>query len=85
MGFLDFLFSKEKAQEREITKLRKTLTNMWVQSPERNYAAEQLRNIGTDDALMVLMERFKHNAQNTTYDNEEKLYAYDLLVSMGPS
>ncbi|MBH23981.1 MAG: hypothetical protein CMH57_05930 [Myxococcales bacterium] len=85
MGFLDFLFSKEKAQERQLGKLRKTLTNMWVQSPERNYAAEQLRNIGTDDALMILMERFKHTAQNTTYDNEEKMYVYDLLVSMGPT
>ena len=84
MGFLDFIFSKEKAQERQLEKLRKTLTNMWVQSPERNYAAEQLRNIGTDDALMVLVERFKHTAQNTPYDNEEKVYVYDLLVSMGP-
>ena len=70
MGFLDFLFSKEKAQERQLEKIRKTLTNMWVQSPERIYAAEQLRNIGTDEALIILMERFKHTNKNTTVDNE---------------
>lgn len=84
MGFLDFIFDKEKAQERQIEKLRKKLTNIWLQSPERNYAAEQLRDMGTDAALLALMERFKHTAKNTTYDNEEKVYVYDLLVSLGP-
>lgn len=85
MGMFDFLFNKEKAQANQIDKLRKKLTNIWVQSPDRNYAAEQLRDIGTEEALRALLERFKINVKNSTYDNEEKLYVYDMLVAKGPA
>jgi len=85
MGMLDFLFDKDKKQERQLQSLRKKLLNMWVQSPERNYTAEQLRDIGTPEAITILCERFKLNTQNTTYDNEEKLFIYDLLVNLGES
>jgi hypothetical protein len=85
MGFLDFLFDKEKAQERQIEKLRKKLTNLWVQSPDRNDAASQLFQIGTPTALHALMERFKVQTQNTTYDIEEKTFVYDILSGAGPA
>ncbi len=85
MGLLDFLFDKEKAKAREIEKLKKKLTNPWVQSPERNYAAEQLLDIGTDEAIRASLERFKMNVQNATYDSEEKMYLFNMLVGMGPT
>ena len=84
MGFLDFLFNKEKARARQIQKLRKKLTNIWMQSPDRNDAASQLFQIGTPEALHALMDRFKVQTQNTTYDIEEKTYACDLLIGAGP-
>lgn len=85
MGLLDIFFDKDKKQQRQVQSLKKKLHSMWSQSPDRNYAAEQLRDIGTPEAIDVLLERFKLNAQNTTYDNEEKLYLYELLVALGPS
>lgn len=85
MGFLDFLFDKEKAQARTIEKLRKKLTNLWVQSPDRNDAASQLFQIGTPEALHAIMDRFKCQTQNTTYDIEEKTFIYDMLAGAGPA
>ena len=82
MGFLDFLFDKEKAAERKIGKLRKTLTNMYVQPPERKYAIQQLRDIGTDDAIDALLARFMEQAPNTTVDVDEKEYCYEVLADM---
>ena len=84
MGLLDFLFDKEKSQARQIQKLRKKLTNIWMQSPDRNDAASQLFQIGSPDALHALMDRFKVQTQNTTYDIEEKTYICDLLIGAGP-
>ena len=83
MGMFDFLFDKQKAQSKQIEKLRKKLTNIWLQNPDRNYAAEQLRDIGTPEAITALLGRFKVNVKNTTFDNEEKLYVYDMLVAKG--
>jgi hypothetical protein len=84
MGFLDFLFDKKKARARQIQKLRKKLTNIWMQSPDRNDAASQLFQIGTPAALHALMDRFKIKTQNTTYDIEEKNYIYDMMAGAGP-
>lgn len=82
MGFLDFLFDKEKAEQRKIKKLRKTLTNMYVQPPERKYAIQSLRDIGTKEAVQALLARFEDNAPNTTVDADEKRLTYETLVSM---
>lgn len=83
MGMFDFLFNKEKAQERQLENLRKKLCNIWVQSPDRYMAAEQLRDIGTPEAIGVLYERFKVQVKNSTYDNQEKLDLVDMLVYKG--
>ena len=82
MGLLDFLFDKEQAQVRRIQKLKKTLTNMYVQPPERKYAIQTLRDEGTPDAVRALLARFEDNAPNTTVDGDEKTYVYESLVSM---
>lgn len=82
MGFLDFFFDRDQSQDRRIRKLRKTLTNMYVQPPERKYAIEMLHDINTPDAVMALLARFEDNAPNTTVDADEKTYVYETLVNM---
>ena len=83
MGFLDFLFDKETKERRKYAKLRKTLTNMYVQPSERSYAIQQLRDLATEEAVDVLLARYGDNAPNTTVDIEEKEYVYDVLVLLG--
>lgn len=83
MGFLDFLFDKEKARERRIKKLKKTLTNMYVQVAERQYAIEQLREIGTPEAIRALLARFEDTGPNHTTDADEKQFVYSVLVDLG--
>ncbi len=86
MGFFDFLFNKgtnkEQGGDRKIAKLRKSLTHMYVQAHERQYALQQLRNIGTPEAVEAILARFEENAPNTTVDAEEKEMTYALLVEM---
>lgn len=82
MGFLDFLFDKEKAHERKLAKLKKTATHMYVQPPERKYALEQLRDIGDEEAIWAMLARFGENAPNTTVDIDEKRWTYETLVEM---
>ena len=65
MGFMDFLFNKERAEERKIAKLQKTLTHMYVQAAERGYAIDSLRDIATPEAVQALLARFKENAPST--------------------
>ena len=82
MGFLDFLFDKEKGAERTLIKLEKKLTNMYVQAPERQYAVQELREVGTSDAVWVLLQRYNENNPNTTVDIEEKELVFSTLVGM---
>lgn len=83
MGFLDFLFDKEKAEQRRIKKLEKKLTNMYVQEAERQYAVEELRSIGTPEAIQALLSRFEETSHNHTTDPEEKQFVYSVLVDLG--
>lgn len=82
MGFMDFLFNKERAEERRLAKLKKTITHMYVQAAERQYAFETLREIGTPDAVRVLLARFNANSPNTTTDADEKELVHAILVDM---
>ncbi|MFU8802801.1 MAG: hypothetical protein ACNA8W_03230 [Bradymonadaceae bacterium] len=82
MGFMDFLFNKERAEERRLAKLKKTLTHMYVQAAERQYAIETLREMGTPEAVRVLLARFGVASQNTTTDADEKELVYAVLVDM---
>ena len=86
MGLLDFLFDSEKAEQRRLNKLEDTLTNMYVQDTERKNTIRTLRDMasdGTDEAIEVLLARFRENAPNTTMDLEEKELVYDVLVELG--
>lgn len=82
MGFLDFLFDKEKSAERALQKHEKKLTNMYVQAPERQYVIQELREIGSPDAVWVMLQRYNENNPNTTVDIDEKELVYRTLVDM---
>jgi len=82
MGFLDFLFDKELAEKKKIAKLQKSVVNMYVQPQERKFIMQQLREIGSDDAVRVLISRFNESSPNSTVDLEEKQWVYDVLVDM---
>ncbi len=83
MGILDFLFDKEKAEQRRLAKQKKTLSNMYVQPSERNFLIAQLRDEASPEAVEVLLCRFDENAPNTTVDLDEKEFVYDVLVTLG--
>ncbi len=83
MGFLDFLFDKEKARERWLKKRKKTLSNMYTQAAERQYAVEMLREDGTPEAIRILLSRFEETNPNHTTDAEEKQFVYSVLVDLG--
>lgn len=83
MGFFDFLLDKEKAEQKRYVKLKKTLTNMYVQAGERQYTIETLREMGTPEAIEVLLARYEETAPNHTTDAEEKEYVYSVLVDLG--
>ncbi len=83
MGFLDFLFDKEKAHEKRLKKLKKTLTHMYVQAAERQYAVETLREMNTPESIKILLTRFQETNPNHTTDADEKQYVYSVLVDLG--
>lgn len=83
MGFLDFLFDKDKKEERRYAKLEKQITQMYGQAAERAYVIEELRELRTPEAMRVLLMRFDESCPNTTVDIEEKQRVYDILVEFG--
>jgi len=83
MGLLDFFFSDEDAEQRQLRKHEETLTNMYVQENERKFAIQSLRDMETEEAVEVMLERFQDTTHNTTVDIDEKKYVYETLVEMG--
>lgn len=79
MGILDFLFSNKSRVE----KLEDKLTSMYAQDAERRYAMEELREIGTPEAVRALLTRFEETSHNHTTDPEEKQDVYSVLVDLG--
>lgn len=85
MGLLDFLFDNDKNSERNLQKQEKKITNMFVQAPERQYAIQELRELGTTEAVWVMLQRYNENNSNTTVDIEEKELVFASLVRMAKS
>jgi HEAT repeat protein len=78
------LLSKEKALERKYRKLSKRLFNMYAQGPDRAWAAQQLAQLATPEAVGILLSRFEKRAPNHTLDKDEKTDIERYLVDMGP-
>ena len=83
MGLFDLFVDKEKAEQKRLKKLKKTLTHMYVQAAERQYAVEQLREMSSPEATEVLLSRFQEVNPNHTTDAEEKEYVFQVLVDLG--
>jgi hypothetical protein len=82
MGFLDFLFDKEQAEKKRLTKMQKTISNMYVQATERQFVLSELKEMNTVDSFKVLLARFNESSHNSTVDLEEKEYVHAAVVEM---
>ena len=74
------LFSKERA----IKRASKKALNRLSQSPDRWAAMEKLLEIGTDETLYVLCQRFSITATKMSEDEQEKEWTVEALTSKGP-
>lgn len=81
MGLLNF-FNKEKSAERKLHKAEKKVKNMFLQAPERQYVFSELREVGTSEAVWIMLQRYTENNPNTTLDIEEKQLVFDILTRM---
>lgn len=82
MGLKD-LFSAEGRQQWKLGRLRKKLTQRFGQPEDRERAALQLADIGTDDAVRILLQRFTFTTEKATADQDEKHLIVELLEDIG--
>lgn len=81
MGWFGFGGGKQS----KVDKLVKKLTNAYVQTHERMFVMDKLSEIGTDEALFGLLQRFTYRTESPTTDSEEKEQAFRHLVHIGPT
>ena len=55
---------------------------MYLQAPDRQYVFSELQQVGTSEAVWILLKRYTENNPNTTLDIEEKQLVFELLVEM---
>ncbi|MFT7580468.1 MAG: hypothetical protein ACI9MR_002139 [Myxococcota bacterium] len=67
----------------KVDRLKKRMMNQWGQASERQRAMHMLADIGDEEALAVLLQRFTFRIEGGITDEEEKQLGYDLLVSSG--
>jgi hypothetical protein len=82
MGIFDLLSREGRAKSALAKHIKKT-TDKLAKSEDRYPAMEALRDIGTDEALYGLCRRFGFVYDKTQYDEQEKQWVEDTLVSMG--
>jgi HEAT repeats len=82
MGLLD-LFSKDKRDERALSKNIERASNKHAQSLDRMKALEALANDGSTDALYGLLRRFTFQYHKSIEDEQEKEWVFDVLVGKG--
>ena len=67
----------------KVDKLVKKLTNAYLQTHDRLRVMEQLVEIGTDDALYGVLQRFTYRTEQSIVDEDEKETAFRMLVEAG--
>lgn len=67
----------------KVDKLVKRLTNAYLQSHDRLRVMEQLAEMGTDEALFGLLQRFTYRTEASIVDEDEKETTFRLLVDAG--
>ena len=75
-----FGFGKKTSK---VDKLVKKLTNAYIQTHDRMRIMEQLAEMGTDEALYGLLQRFTYRTEQSIVDEDEKETAYRMLVEAG--
>jgi HEAT repeat protein len=73
------LFSKDRAVKKAISKA----TSKTAQSVDRWAAMERLAQVGTDEALHALCQRFSFSYDKTSEDQQEKGWVVQTLVAKG--
>lgn len=77
------LFSSEGRMAMKIQRLKKKITQRYGQPEDRERAALQLADIGTPDAIRVLLMRFTFTTEKATADADEKQLVHDLIEEKG--
>jgi len=75
-----FGFGKKTSK---VDKLVKKLTNAYIQTHDRVRVMEQLAEIGSDEALYGLLQRFTYRTEQSIVDEDEKETTYRMLVEAG--
>ncbi len=84
MDWLDYILKRNQGEgSKKIRKLTSKLTNKHIDEAERYSAVEQLRDIGDQEAIRAMLNRFNVMVESGIKDNEEKQYVYEQLLSLG--
>jgi HEAT repeat protein len=82
MGVFD-IFRKDGRQQRARDKNISRAVNKYSQSPDRLKALQSLRDDGSPEALYGMLRRFGMMYDKTIEDEQEKEYAFEILVEKG--
>lgn len=82
MGLSD-LFSREGRARRGLQKTIQRASDKHAQSIDRWKALEQLRDDGSEEAMLGLLRRFSFNYDKTIEDEQEKEWVFETLSGMG--
>ncbi len=93
MSFLGRLFGKKDTVEevddgspkmdRSLVRMQKKLMNKYHQTMERKRIIYILKDIGSDDAIRVLLGRFTYVTDGSIVDEDEKTLTYEIIRSFG--
>ncbi len=82
MGLFDF-FKADARESRSVAKYAKLVMQKYQQTAERKRGIEALTAIGTDEAIIALLQRYKYRTDATIVDEDEKEMVYNCVVSLG--
>jgi len=82
VDFMKF-FSSEGKEQRSIERAGKKLLNKYHQTAERKRAIEILAEIGTEEAVVMLLKRYQYRTEATIVDEDEKEVVFQECVELG--
>ena len=85
MGLFDSLFggSREERESKRIKELSKRTQEKYGDAAARTRALEQLRDIGTPEAISALLQRFTVKTEPGITDAEEREFTLEIVTSFG--
>jgi hypothetical protein len=82
VGLKDW-FSKDAKNSRAVGRWSKKLMNKYHQTAERKRAIEALAEIGSQEAVVALLQRFQYRTEQTIVDEDEKDQVFRTVVQLG--